>query len=91
MTANNSITIMRLRDNKKKMFAGFWNIKEDDSTAKLTPIGVEYVNKSNYIYGLVLDNEHQYYWLSMNFKGKKKIIPNSSLCKDGKLHTNYSH
>lgn len=87
MTTNNSITIIRLRDNKKKIFQGFWTISEEDLTAKLTPIGVEFINKTNLILGLVMDHDSNYYWLTMNFKEKKKkILPATTLCKDRRFY-----
>ena len=81
----NSISIIRLRDNKKKVFQGYWTVDEADPTAELTPIGVEFVNKTNLILGLVKDQESNYFWLSMNFKEKKKkIIPANTLYKESK-------
>lgn len=85
ITNNNSICVIRLRDNKKKVFQSYWTVNEENPSAKITPIGVEFVNKTNLILGLVMDHESNYFWLSMNFKEKKKkIIAAKTLTKDGR-------
>ena len=76
-----SISIIRLRDNKKKVFHGFWTVNENLPKEKVKPIGLEFENKTGKIYGLVEDSSGNSYLITMNFKEKKKmVVPIASLC-----------
>lgn len=81
-----SVSIIRIRDNKKKLFQGYWTVNEQKPNEKVKPIGLEFENKTGKIIGLVEDSKKLSYWVTMNFKEKKKIVvPNSSLSAFGKL------
>ena len=81
VSAGKSISILRLRDNKKKVFQGFWSVNEEKPKDIVTPIGLEFEIKVGKIYGMVQDCEENSYFVTMNFKEKKKlIVPTSSIC-----------
>jgi hypothetical protein len=94
-----TVSIMRLRDNKKKAFTGFWNINENRPDETVKPIGLEFENKSGKIFGLVQDSYRKYYFIMMYFKEKEKekekekdkkkkskktVVPTSNICLHGR-------
>lgn len=80
-----SVAIIRLKDNKKKVFQGYWIVNEERPNEVLVPIGLEYENRTGRIVGLVSDSQDKFHFIFMNFKEKKKeVFPTSSLCSYGK-------
>ena len=90
-----TVSIIRLRDNKKKAFTGFWNINENMPDETVKPIGLEFENRSGKIYGLVQDSYRKYYFIMMYFKEKEKekdkkkkskktVVPTSNICLHGR-------
>ncbi len=67
-----SVSIIRLRDNKKKAFTGFWSVNDNKPHEIVKPIGLEFENKNGKIYGLVQDSCLKYYFIMMYFKEKEK-------------------
>lgn len=81
VSQSKSVAIIRLKDNKKKIFQGYWIVNEERPNEVLVPIGLEYENKTGRIVGLVNDSHNKPYFVFMNFKEKKKeVFPTSSLC-----------
>lgn len=67
-----SVSIIRLRDNKKKAFQGFWNVNDNMPHETVKPIALEFENKTGKIYGLVRDSCRKYFFIMMYFKEKEK-------------------
>lgn len=86
ISQSKSISIIRLKDNKKKVFQGYWVVNENMPNETIAPIGLEFESKSGRIFGLVEDSQKKYYFITMNFKEKKKMVyPTSAINPNGKL------
>ena len=84
LSQSKSISIIRLKDNKKKVFQGYWVVNENMPDEIVAPIGLEFDNKLGKIYGLVEDSKKKSYFITMNFKEKKKMVyPISAINPNG--------
>lgn len=83
-----SVSIIRLKDNKKKVFQGYWVVNENLPNETLKLIGLEFENKTGKIIGLVEDSENKSHFITMNFKEKKKVVfPTSNLSPHGNFYS----
>ena len=70
-TGGDSVSMMRIKDSKRKVFKGFWRVG-DKSSGSLEAIGLEYMDNPKTIVGLVKTESKEYYWILLDTKSKER-------------------